>query len=112
MPTEAPMRTDRARGARGRGNTLWDFGERNHLNVLPAPMGHPAASKGSACHIYPACGWKARRAFARQSKGQAAGGGRDFLDELDCPWLLAPNIAHGGYIPGSSPEGQRKRLAE
>lgn len=52
-PTPAVMRTHRTRRARGRGNALQPVRKGKHLDILPAPVGDPGATKRSPGHIHP-----------------------------------------------------------
>jgi hypothetical protein len=45
LPTPAMMRTHGTRRAGRRGNTLRNVGQCKHLDVLPTPVGDPAATK-------------------------------------------------------------------
>ena len=92
--TEAPMRTDRARRS-----FLLDHRERDHFDVLSAPMGNPGATKRPTRHLLPPHRdpdsglWLEGRRHGQQ----AANG--DFSDEHGFLWLLVPDTAYVALPP-------------
>ena len=52
LPTPSMMRADRTRWTRWSKNMLRNFRQRKHLDVLPAPVRYPCATKCSTSHIH------------------------------------------------------------
>ena len=73
-PTPAVMRTNRTRWAGRRRNARGDLSERDHLDILLAPMSHPHAAKHLTCHVYPPDGSEKMRIelHRRRTRGETA----------------------------------------
>jgi len=74
LPTPAMMRPHRTGWASRRGKARRHVSKRKDLDVLPAPVGHPAAAKRSPGHIHESRIGPSRTGL--RSTGAGAGGGK------------------------------------
>ena len=110
VPAPAMMRTDGPRWARGRRKALGDLSQRNHLDMLPAPVGSPGAAKSAAWHIHPPC--RCLESSLRrdlQRRGQEAANSTDATSTIasgSSPQTLLTEhtflaVIQRGYVNGS-----------
>src|SRR5207248_1530116 len=89
----AVTRTDGTRRTRRRGNTLGNFHERKHLDILATPMVDPSATKCSTSDIHPPHRAENDGLPLNHGRcGQKTANGA-YEGSHDCLWLRSPSTA-------------------